>query len=231
MRLAIATLIAVSALTAAPAALAASSGPSSSGGGGGFEAPAPQTPKEIARSAYNDGLRAMKKADKAAANAAKATDPRKQEKAAKQATASYERARDEFTVAVQNVGTLHEAWNGLGYSLRKLGNYPAALTAYDKALSLRPTYAEAIEYRGEAYLALNRIDDAKQAYLDLYASERKLADQLLVAMKTWVEQKRSASSEADASTVDALDKWVQERAQIAGQTASLTREGAGASWR
>lgn len=230
MRLAIATLIAVSALTAAPAALAASSGPSNSGGGS-FEASAPQTPKEIGRAAYNDGLRALKKADKAAANAAKATDPRKQEKATKQATSSYERARDEFTVAVQNVGTMHEAWNGLGYSLRKLGNYPSALIAYDKALSLRPSYAEAIEYRGEAYLALNRIDDAKQAYLDLYASDRKLADQLLVAMKTWVEQKRSASPADDASTVDALDKWVQERAQIAGQTASLTREGAGASWR
>ena len=65
--------------------------------------------------------------------------------------------------------------------------------AYDKALSLRPSYPEAIEYRGEAYLALNRVDDAKQAYLDLFAGNRKLADQLLVAMKSWVAEKRSAS--------------------------------------
>jgi hypothetical protein len=31
--------------------------------------------------------------------------------------------------------------------------------------------------------------------------------------------------------VSDLDKWVQERSQIAAQTASLTREGTAASWR
>jgi tetratricopeptide (TPR) repeat protein len=229
MRLAILTLIATSVLTAAPAALAASGGPVS-GGGGGMDVPRVQTPKDIARSAYNDGLRALKKADKAAANALTAKDDRKKEKAAKQSAESYERARDEFAVAVQSVATMHEAWNGLGYCLRKLGRYDAALMAYDKALSLRPSYPEAIEYRGEAYLALGRVDDAKQAYLDLYAGNRKLADQLLVAMKSWVEEKRSASG-GDVGALDAFDQWVQERAQIAGQTASLTRAGANESWR
>jgi len=228
MRRVILMLIASSSLTAAPASMAASSGPMNSGGGG-MEVPRQQTPKEIGRSAYNDGLRALKKADKQSANAAAATDPRKKEKAAKQATDHYERARDEFSVAVQNVATMHEAWNGLGYARRKLGDYDAALVAYEKALSLRPSYPEAIEYRGEAYLALNRVDDAKQAYLDLYAGNRKLADQLLVAMKSWVEARRGTG--ADAGTVDAFDQWVQERAQIAGQTASLTRTGADESWR
>lgn len=212
---------------AAPAAFAASSGPMS--GGGGMDVPRQQSPKEMARAAYNDGLRAMKRADRAAANAARATDQRKKDKAVKQATEGYERARDEFVVAVQNVATMHEAWNGLGYSMRKLGNYDQALTAYDKALSLKPTYAEAIEYRAEAYLALDRVEDAKQAYLDLYAGERKFADQLLAAMKTWVETKRSAG--ADPATVDAFAQWVQERSQIAAQTASLTRVGANESWR
>jgi tetratricopeptide (TPR) repeat protein len=202
------------ALLIAPVSFAASSGPSS--GGGGMDVPRQQTPKDIARSAYNDGLRAMKKADK---QATKGRD----------GTKGYERARDQFTVAVQNVATMHEAWNGLGYSRRKLGDYDGALVAYDKALALRPSYSEAIEYRGEAYLALNRVDDAKQAYLDLYVGDRKLADKLLAAMKTWVTAKRSAG--ADASLVDSLDQWVQERTQIAAQTASLTRSGASEGWR
>jgi tetratricopeptide (TPR) repeat protein len=229
MRLAILTLIAASSIAAVPAALAASSGGPMGGGGGDFSAPREQTPKERARSAYNEGLRAVRKGDSQAAAAEKATDERKKEKAAKKSVEFYERARDSFTLAVQNVDSLHEAWNYLGYTRRKLGEYDAALMAYDRALALRPSYPEAIEYRGEAYLGLNRIEDAKQAYLDLYAGDRKLADQLLVAMKSWVQSKRAAAP-ADPAPLDALDKWVQEREQIAGQTAALTRSG-GESWR
>jgi tetratricopeptide (TPR) repeat protein len=230
MRLAILTLIAASSIAAVPAALAASSGgPMGGSGGGDFNAPREQTPKEKARTAYNEGLRAVRKGDSQAAAAGKATDERKKEKAASKSVEFYERARDSFTLAVQNLDTLHEAWNYLGYTRRKLGEYDAALMAYDRALALRPSYPEAIEYRGEAYLGLNRIEDAKQAYLDLYAGNRKLADQLLVAMKSWVQSKRSAPP-ADPAALDALDKWVQEREQIAGQTAALTRSG-GESWR
>ena len=88
-----------------------------------------------------------------------------------------------------------------------------------------------MEYRGEAFLALNRISDAQQAYLDLFAVNRGLADRLLTTMKSWIDGQRTATAGADATAVDALDKWVQERVQIAGQTASLTREGAASSWR
>ncbi len=76
---------------------------------------------------------------------------------------------------------MHEAWNYLGYTHRKLGDYQAALTAYDRALNLKPGYPEAIEYRGHAYLGLNRLEDAKQAYLTLFAGNRQLAAQLLAA--------------------------------------------------
>ena len=62
-----------------------------------------------------------------------------------------------------------QAYNGMGYSYRKLGDYTKALENYDRALQLAPKFPDAIEYRGEAYLALNRLDDAKQAYLTLFA--------------------------------------------------------------
>lgn len=229
VRLATLTLIAASSFAAAPAALAAAGGPANSGSN--MNVPREQTPKEMARAAYNDGVRAVKKADKQAGIAASATDPRKRDKAAKQSAALYERGRDKFSAAVQQVATMHEAWNYLGYTRRKLGELESALIAYDRALALRPTYAEAIEYRGEAYLALNRLNDAKQAYLDLYVGDRKLADQLLAAMKNWVAAKRSSTSSGDPEALDAFDQWVQERAQIAAQTASLTRSGAHESWR
>ena len=58
----------------------------------------------------------------------------------------------------------------MGFAYRKTGDYAKALEMYDKALALQPGFPDAIEYRGEAYLALNRIDDAKQAYLECSAS-------------------------------------------------------------
>ena len=84
--------------------------------------------------------------------------------------------------------------------------------------------------RGEAFLGLNRIADAQQAYLDLYSGDRGLAGKLLGAMKGWLATQR-ANPASTAINLDDVDKWIQERAQIAGQTASLTRAGTAASWR
>ena len=88
-----------------------------------------------------------------------------------------------------------------------------------------------LEYRGEAYLALNRIPEAQQAYLDLYSGDRALAGKLLTAMKSWAAEQRANAASSQAANLDNLDKWIQERAQIAGQTAALTRAGTAASWR
>ena len=113
---------------------------------------------------------------------------------------------------------------------RKLGDYQAALTAYDRALNLKPGYPEAIEYRGHAYLGLNRLEDAKQAYLALFAGNRKLAAQLLAAMQAWVGEHRGNPVRRRRRSLEAFASWVSERSAIASQTAGLTREGASAGW-
>ena len=126
--------------------------------------------------------------------------------------------------------SMHEAWNYLGYTNRKLGKYDAALAAYDRALALKPGYAEAIEYRGHAYLGLNRLGEAKDAYLSLFGSNRKLAAQLLAGMQAWVGEHRDNPGGVDGASLEAFASWVSERSSIAGQTAGLTREGASAAW-
>jgi len=206
-------------------------------GGGGMSMPSPsmsmprvETPQQKARDAYNDGVHYVKRADKAQEAASTQTDAGKKDKAAHEAQESYASARAKFTEAVSLDPTLHEAWNYVGYTNRHLGNYDDALAAYDKALSLKPGYADAHEYRGEAYLGLSRVADAQQAYLDLYAGNRALAGKLLTAMKGWSTAQRTNPSANGSVNLDELDKWIQERAQIAGQTAALTREGTAASW-
>jgi len=206
-------------------------------GGGGMSMPAPppmpreQTPQQKARDAYNDGVHYVKKADKAQEAAAQASDAGKKDKAAQEARERYTQALAKFQQATGLDPQLPEAWNYVGYTSRKLGHYEEALAAYDKALTLKPGFADALEYRGEAYLALSRIPDAQQAYLDLYAGSRALAGKLLAAMKGWVADQRANASGSNATSLDELDKWIQERAQIAGQTAALTRAGTAASWR
>ena len=205
-------------------------------GGGGVPSMSPMpprvtTPEQQARDLYNDGVGYVKKADKADLEATHASDAGKKERAQRDAHDRYGSALGKFQQAVQLDPQRYEAWNYVGYTSRKLGNYDEALSAYDRAIALKPGYPDAIEYRGEAYLALGRPDDAKKAYLDLFAGNRALADKLLTAMKGWVVTQRAAPASTDAASVDELDKWIQERSQIAAQTASLTRAGTAAAWR
>jgi tetratricopeptide (TPR) repeat protein len=208
--------------------------PAMASGGGTMPAPSmPRvaTPEQQARDLYNDGVGAVRKADKVEAEAARATDAGKKDKATRESHDRYATALGKFEQSVQLDPQRYEAWNYVGYTSRKLGRYDDALAAYDKALALKPGYPEAVEYRGEAYLAVNRLADARQAYLDLFAGNRALAEKLLSAMKAWVATQRAAPAGDNAAGVDELDKWIQERAQIAGQTAALTRAGTAAAWR
>jgi tetratricopeptide (TPR) repeat protein len=70
-----------------------------------------------------------------------------------------------------------EAYNLSGFAYRKLGDYQRALEFYDKALRLNPHNRGALEYLGEAYLDMDRLQDA-QAMLDRLNREcERLADQ------------------------------------------------------
>jgi tetratricopeptide (TPR) repeat protein len=190
------------------------------------EAPAPSTPgaaqsdEDKIKAAYNDGLGLSEKADQAAAAGDGAG-----------ARQSYEEANRTFQELAKLAPDMPAAWNMVGYTERKLGNYQAALDAYGRALTLRPNYAEAISYRGEAYLGLNRLPEAKQAYLDLFAVNRILSEQYLDAMETWIAARRKDAAGVSPAALKELDKWVREREKIAAKTAALTREGAAASWR
>jgi tetratricopeptide (TPR) repeat protein len=225
-RLVLASCVLVSA--AVPAAWAAGGAPMSMPS---MSTPREQSPEDQAKSVYNDGVRDVRKADRFDASATELTDAKKKEKALREAHDHYASSLTKFMQAAKLDPNMHEAWNYVGYTNRKLGNYDVALAAYERALALHPGYPEALEYRGEAFLALNRIADAQQSYLDLFAVNRGLADRLLTTMKSWIDGQRTAASATDATAVDALDKWVQERSQIAAQTAALTRQGAASSWR
>src|SRR5512132_3524542 len=158
------------------------------------------TPEERAVEAYRSGdehrVKGKKLEEEAAAKKGSDAD-----KTAAKAHSEFEKSLKDFKTAAQLNPPLFQAYNGMGFALRKTGAYARALEMYDKAISMAPGFfSEAGEYRAAADLALNRLDDARQAYLDLFAADRKQADILMAAMKTWVESHR-----ADAGGVDPAD--------------------------
>jgi len=175
----------------------------------------------MAIASYNSGIEHKDKGIKIEASAAAATDAKEHAKAAANAKKEYEKALKDFKNAASNSPEMYQAYNGMGFSLRKTGEYAKALEMYEKALQLKPGFADAIEYRGEAYLGLNRIDDAKQAYLQVLASDRKQADTLMAAMKTWIADHKAAPGAVDAATISGLETWINERAEIAKDTVAM----------
>jgi tetratricopeptide (TPR) repeat protein len=166
------------------------------------------------------GLEARDKAWELEKKAA-AAEGAEADKLLKKAQKEFERAVKFQRNAVTANPRMHQAHSSLGYALRKTGDYDASIAAYDRALAISPGYTEAIEYRAEAYLALNRLEDAKQAYMVLIQNDQARADELMSAMKKWLAQNEAGSNAVSASDLEAFASWVEERADIAGQAAML----------
>jgi len=79
----------------------------------------------------------------------------------KSAHKRFSRARDHSREAVQLDSTYYEAWNLVGFTSRKLGDYPASFAAYQAALRLKPDFALAREYYGEGLLETGDLEGAR----------------------------------------------------------------------
>ena len=187
-------------------------------GGGGDSAF--QSPAEMAKQAYNNGISHKDKGRKLEEQLEKQTfkDAKEQQKATAKVQDEYAKALKDFTKAAKLDATMFQAVNGMGYAYRKTGEPTKSLEAYDKALQMAPGFPDAIEYRGEAYLALGRVDDAKQAYLSLFSKDRTQADVLIRAMSAWVAKQPTG---VDATTLASFDAWVKERAKVATTTSDM----------
>ena len=212
-------------------AVLALAGASMARAAGGGPAPAPSrssgpsapslTPEERAAQKYNAGLKQQEKADGLQKEAEAATDPKKKSKSESQARKAYGKARSEFEAALKLDARNYQAHGALGYVLRRLGDYDASLKAYDKALELKPGYTPAVEYRAEAFLGLNRVEEAKSAYMELFTADRPRADMLATAMQKWVDGRRQDPAGVEPATLDGFAKWLEQRLEIASQTSAL----------
>lgn len=184
-------------------------------------------PADQAAEAYNRGLANRDKAWELEEQARDSEDAKKRTKLEQKAQKEYAKAIRAFRSATEADPTMHQAFGSLGYALRKTGQYEESLAAYDLALELEPGYTEAVEYRAESYLGLDRLAEAQEAYMQLFREDRERADELMDAMRQWIETHRSDPGEVDPAVIDEFSLWVRDRAEISGDTASLLLDAEG----
>lgn len=196
----------------------ATAAPAHADGPGSYRPHGQPTPLQPALSevqaieAYNLGYAAIQHADHAAALAEATAEPNEKRQSQRAAADQYEQARRHFEQAVRLDAYLYEGFTYLGYANRKLGRHSQALEAYERALKLNPDYSYAIEYQGQAYLGLNRIDEARFNYLRLYALDKGQAKKLLQAMQSWLDaHKDSTPAGVDIAS---FASWVAQRAEL-----------------
>ena len=90
----------------------------------------------------------------------------------------YDKAVKDFQKATSLDTTMVEAFNNLGYCLRKLGELEESLEAYNNALAIDSLYPLAREYRGELFLALSEIEKARHDLSILKQIDSPYADTL-----------------------------------------------------
>ena len=222
LSLRVATLLAFS-LALLPSAVRASGGSSLPPASFPSGQTAPQkSPEQQAIDSYNAGVKSRDKALGLEKEASNTSDVKERTKLEKKARKEFEKAVTQFQTATQKNPAFYQAYNDLGFSRRKTGDYDGALEAYNRGLSLAPGYPPAVEYRAEAYLALERVEEAKQAYVDLFSGDRGRADELMAAMKGWIEKRRIDPGKMSPEALKEFAAWVDQREQIAKQTPSLS---------
>ncbi len=131
---------------------------------------------------------------------------------AKNAEKKFRRALERCEKAVLFDERYHEAWNLLGFTARKLGDYDKAFKAYDRCLTIKPDYAPAREYLGEAWLEKGDTRKARDQLLWLERLEAvEEAKTLRVALDAW-----SAAHPDSASTPSAAPPARPDSATAAG---------------
>ena len=214
------SVLAAAALFLLPAAASAS------GSGGSMSLPRTDqrqqlTPEQEAIALYNDGISYRDKAAKLDKEAEVENDAGKRQKLEAKAKDKHEDSIKKFAKATEKNPGMFQAWGSLGYAYRKVGNYNASLAAYGKALEIQPNYTPAIEYRAEAYLGLNQLDQVKSVYMQLFTMDRPRADELAAAIDKWLEKRKADPAGLDPGQLQEFSAWAAQRKQLASQVSSL----------
>jgi len=148
--------------------------------------PSATTPRQEAERLYGDAYDEVAKAKKDLADD-------KQKNAQKK----FKKALDRGQRAVELDSTYYEAWNLVGFCARHLADYDRSLAAYARCLRIKPEYAPAREYLGEAYVELGQPAKAREQLAWL---ERLKATDEFAGLKARIDAWAAAHPDSAAAT-------------------------------
>jgi tetratricopeptide (TPR) repeat protein len=108
----------------------------------------------------------------------------------------FKKALERGEAAVALAPDYHEAWNLVGYSARQLKDYERSIAAYEKCLAIKPDYAAAREYLGEAFVETGDVSKAKiqLAWLEKM-DEKTMVESLRAQIDAWEKAHPAAPAE------------------------------------
>lgn len=147
------------------------------------------TPRQQAEAWYAEAYDEIARADEAL----KGENPKSAEK-------KFKKALDRALRATELDTAYHEAWNVVGYSQRRLGRLDESIAAYTRCLRLRPDYAAAREYLGEAELERGEVEKAREQLAMLVRLEAEgPAATLRAAIEAWEKSHPAAPAAAGSA--------------------------------
>lgn len=115
----------------------------------------------------------------------------------KNAEKRFRRALERCEKAVALDERYHEAWNLLGYTHRRLRDYGKAVQAYERSLAIKPDYAPAREYLGQAWLETGEVSKARVqlVWLERLGAAAE-AKSLKISLDAWAAAHPDSSARA-----------------------------------
>ena len=168
---------------------------------------APEDPTSAGRDLYFRGASQLRRAEKLAAKADKATGEAR-EKLAADARAAYESAAESLAGAVQANPTLRDASVSLGVALRELGRAEEAVQVH--ALALRRDGRDDDNFRGyvESLLELHRLGNVTALYDQLRAEQPKRAKLVLDLLRRFHDERARDPGGLAAADLERLSEWL-----------------------
>jgi hypothetical protein len=171
----------------------------------------PEDPTAAGRDLYFRGAGQLKRAEKLAVRAAKASGEER-EKLAADSRAAYEAAVESLASAVQANPALRDASVALGTALRALDRAEEAAQVH--ALALRRDGRDDANFRGyvESLLALHRLGNVTALHDQLRSEEPKRAKLVLEMLRRFRDERAKDPAGLAAADLDRLDAWLAAHA-------------------
>ncbi len=103
---------------------------------------------------------------------------------------NWKQAREKVLVVIAKNKKNPEAWTLLGRTYFMQPKYKKAIRRFKKALKYDPHYAQAYFWKGKAYEALNKVDEAENEYQAAFRADPNLEE----ARNSWKKLREQAST-------------------------------------